>query len=456
VLKEEFTAEQMDATTIADAPLVEEKSDGKIWSKFTGYLPEGLAWIHLSIRSKILLSFIVIILLMTAINAVLIVRVWQYNQQYDQIITNITTANSINGYINPAIDSEMWNIVAGKKEFNEGRQYEIINEVNNKIRVMMDTTDSDKARIKLEVILRTMDNLTRYVNLMGQQIADGSTVAENEEVLENIRGVSDVVEDSVQEFMLFEVNRAEQNYREARESFTQWAIAYLILMLCVLAFSIVAAWFISRSIYRPIQKLHNVTTTITQNDLQPLMDSHNMDEITELGMSFNIMIGRIKELLDAKVQEQENLQKSELRVLQAQINPHFLYNTLDTIIWMAESRKTEDVVEMVSALSSFFRTTLSKGKDWITLHEEIQHVESYLTIQKMRYRDILDYTIDVDPDILDCTVLKLTLQPLVENALYHGIKNRREGGTITVRGKRLDEKEILLEVVDDGAGFTRY
>jgi two-component system sensor histidine kinase YesM len=166
------------------------------------------------------------------------------------------------------------------------------------------------------------------------------------------------------------------------------------------------------------------------------------------------MIGKIKDLLDSKIKEQENLKKAELRALQAQINPHFLYNTLDTIIWMAESKKTDEVIKIVSALSDFFRISLSKGMDWITIGEEVERIRSYLTIQKMRYRDILDYKIEVDEDVTQNTILKLLLQPVVENALYHGIKNKRQGGTISVRGSRKGEDEILLEVEDDGIGFT--
>jgi two-component system sensor histidine kinase YesM len=230
----------------------------------------------------------------------------------------------------------------------------------------------------------------------------------------------------------------------------------MVLLLCVIGFSGVAAWIISESIYVPIKKLHDVTTTITEQDLQVLVTSDNVDEITELGMSFNIMIGRIRELLDAKVKEQENLKKAEFRTLQAQINPHFLYNTLDTIIWMAESKKTDQVIEIVRALSKFFRITLSKGKDWITIREELERTQSYLIIQKMRYRDILDYKIEVDEEILDGTILKLTLQPLVENALYHGIKSKRGGGTIIVRAQRINQDQVLLEVEDDGVGFTSY
>jgi two-component system sensor histidine kinase YesM len=123
---------------------------------------------------------------------------------------------------------------------------------------------------------------------------------------------------------------------------------------------------------------------------------------------------------------------------------------------MAESKKTDQVIEIVSALSKFFRITLSKGKDWITIREEIERTESYLTIQKMRYRDILDYRIEADDAALDGTILKLTLQPLVENALYHGIKSKRGGGTIIVRVRRLEQNRVLLEVEDDGVGFTSY
>src|SRR5512145_2358555 len=145
------------------------------------------------------------------------------------------------------------------------------------------------------------------------------------------------------------------------------------------------------------------------------MTSDNVDEITELGMSFNIMIGKIKELLDSKIREQEELKKAELRALQAQINPHFLYNTLDTIIWMAESKQTNQVVEIVSALSNFFRISLSKGMDWITIGEELERIRSYRSIQKMRYRDILDFKSEAESIVLENTILKLILQPLVEN-----------------------------------------
>lgn len=412
--------------------------------------------IRISLRSKILISFFTIIILLSATNAMLALEIMRFNRKYDAIITNITTANSINGYIKPAIDTEMWNIVAGKKEFRDGQQYQIIDQVNRQLDSMTANASSDKSRIKLDVIRRTMETLTRYVDKMGAQIEQGSRVADNEKVLNDIRGVSKVVETTTQEYMLFEVNQAEQEYKENRSRFGQLVIIYLILLPCVLAFSFAAAWIISASIYIPIKKLHDVTTTITRNDLQALVTSQNVDEITEMGMSFNIMIGRIRQLLDAKVKEQESLKKAELKALQAQINPHFLYNTLDTIVWMAQANKIDKVIDIVQALSSFFRIALSKGQDWITIGQEIEHIRCYLTIQKLRYHDILNYRIDADDDILTGTILKLTLQPLVENALYHGIKNKRNGGTIVVSARRAGVDQVMLEIIDDGVGFTPY
>jgi len=445
------------ATGYADAPVRSDSLLGWVRRRLRGLLAplaDLVARLNLSVRSKILLSLGVVILIMSITNVLLVVQVLNYSRQYDAIIANITAANSISGRIKSDIDTEMWRVVAGKIDFKAGRQYEIIDAANAQVRGMMQNTDSPRSRIKLDGILRTMQTLTEKVDQMGGQIERGSTTAENEAALDNIRFVTGVLEEVIQDYALFEVQRTGTQYQQMREGFARWELFYFALMAAAIVFSVLAAWAISRGIYLPIRKLHDMTATITRNDLQALITHDNVDEITELGMSFNIMVGRIRELLDAKVKEQENLKKAELRALQAQINPHFLYNTLDTIIWMAESKKTDQVIEIVRALSSFFRLSLSKGRDWITIGEEIERTRSYLTIQKMRYRDILDYRIEMDRGVAGNSVLKLILQPLVENALYHGIKNKRQGGTIVVRAEQRNADEVLLQVEDNGIGFT--
>ena len=184
-------------------------------------------------------------------NAILMLQMVGYSRQYDAIINNIMTANSINGYIKPAIDTEMWNIVAGKTEFVDGRQYDIIADVDDKLRWMSQHAASDEGRIKVEIIMRTMKTLTHYVDVMGAQMAQKSRVTENEAVLENIRGVSSVVEEVVQDYVLFEVNQAAHQYQVMHDRLTRWEVFYVVLLIAAIGFSFTAAWVISAAFTSP-------------------------------------------------------------------------------------------------------------------------------------------------------------------------------------------------------------
>ena len=179
----------------------------------------------------------------------------------------------------------------------------------------------------------------------------------------------------------------------------------------------------------------------------------NVTELKELGEQINQMADRLEMLIDQVRQKQDNLSKAELRTLQAQISPHFLYNTLDTIVWQAESGKGDEVVRLTRSLSDFFRISLSAGADWIPVTQELKHVSAYLSIQKTRYRDILDYEVEMPDGLEEIYMLKLLLQPLVENALYHGIKNKRGGGKITIRVSR-QNRIMTFTVADTGKGMT--
>lgn len=422
----------------------------EFYNKIMRFIPS----LNITIRSKIIISFAVVILMMGCLNIVLMFSSLKYNDQYNTIVTNITEANSINGVVKKSIDSEMYNIIAGKIDFEDGKQYEILNKVNDNIMKIMQTVSSKESRMRLDVTLRTMKTLKHYVDEVGKQIKQKAKVAENEKVLENIRQVSSLVEKDIQEFILYELKSCETVKQQIQTSVNDWVITNIIVLCLVLLFSAGAAWVISGSISNPIKELRQMTALIAEGNLNARVANKNVDEIASLGLSFNIMAGKVKELIEDSIREQENLKKSELKTLQAQINPHFLYNTLDTIVWMAEANKSEQVIEIVSALSNFFRITLSKGKDWIDVKDEVEHIRSYLIIQKIRYRDILDFRIEVDDDILNYKILKLTLQPIVENALYHGIKYRRAGGTIIINGKKTNEGLLQFEVNDNGIGMS--
>jgi two-component system sensor histidine kinase YesM len=212
--------------------------------------------------------------------------------------------------------------------------------------------------------------------------------------------------------------------------------------------------FITNVLTRPIRSLEAVIEQVEGGDLGARVAPSGSDEVSGLARSFDLLMDRIELLLKEVVRDQEELKKMELRTLQAQINPHFLYNTLDAIVWMAEAGKKEEIVQMAKSLSSFFRLSLSRGEDWIQIEEEVAHVLSYLSIQKTRYRDILDYRVRVDDKARGMKILKLILQPLVENAVYHGVKNKRGGGTILIEIEHRDENSLLIRVEDDGAGMN--
>jgi two-component system, sensor histidine kinase YesM len=214
------------------------------------------------------------------------------------------------------------------------------------------------------------------------------------------------------------------------------------------------AYLFASSIAKPVLDLRSLMKRVEEGDLSVRFSGFHGDEIGELGLGFNEMIGRIQGLIDQVYAEQHSKREAELRILQEQIKPHFLYNALDTIQWMAQEHRVDDVVSMVGALSSLFRIGLSKGREFISLSSELEHVESYLHIQKMRYEDKFDYSIKCDPALGSRQVLRLTLQPLVENAIYHGIKERRGHGTLSVEA-RLDGGDLVLTVADDGVGMSR-
>lgn len=195
-----------------------------------------------------------------------------------------------------------------------------------------------------------------------------------------------------------------------------------------------------------------MTDQVAKGNLSIRSDVKAGAEVGMLSESLNSMIDKINELLEQVKVEQIQLRKAEFELLQSQINPHFLYNTLDAIIWLAEAGEQKKVVNMVGSLSDFFRASLNQGKDIISLGEELNHVRSYLEIQQVRYQDILQYEINIPRELEQCLIPKITIQPLVENALYHGIKNKRGQGKIIISGSK-DSEGAVIQVFDNGIGI---
>ncbi|PKG25266.1 cache domain-containing sensor histidine kinase [Niallia nealsonii] len=224
----------------------------------------------------------------------------------------------------------------------------------------------------------------------------------------------------------------------------------IFVIVCTIA--IIFSWHFSRRTVQPIKEVSTLMKKVEAGDFSIKMPTKNQDEIGQLSESFNVMIRKLQGLMDSVRKEQESLRQAELKSLQYQINPHFLYNTLDSIVWLVRSKKNDDAIKMVMAITKLFRIGISKGKDIISIKEEIEHVENYLIIQQMRYAKKFDYTIDFPENLYPYQVFKVILQPIVENAIYHGVKLKREKGHIWLSGIETEEY-IMLIVKDTGLGM---
>ena len=235
-----------------------------------------------------------------------------------------------------------------------------------------------------------------------------------------------------------------------------YLIGNAILIAILLSFVIVLLANILFSTYlvRPIIGLKQLMKRAAEGDFDVVSYYKGKDEISDLYLSFDKMVRQIKELMASQLKEQETRKSGELRFLQAQVNPHFLYNTLDSVVRVAEAGKNEEVVDLIIALSRFYKSVLNISSDVISFATVLEHAENYLVIMKKRYRDLLDYTIQVDERVLYASFPKIIVQPIIENAIYHGIKNRKEGGLVRVDVQLNPQNMIEVTVADNGIGMT--
>jgi len=233
-------------------------------------------------------------------------------------------------------------------------------------------------------------------------------------------------------------------------------IGNYVLIICIFAFFLTFAVssIISAKISQPIKQLERSMKLVEEGVLDINIDVKGEAEVAQLSRTFNIMVRKIRQLMEQIVLEQEAKRKSEINALQAQINPHFLYNTLDSVVWMAENGKSQDVITMTTALARLFRISISKGRDIISVQEELEHARNYLVIQSIRYKNKFRYEIEAQEETLKCKTIKLILQPIIENSIYHGIEYMVDEGFIKISTSIVNGK-LLFEVEDNGLGMDK-
>lgn len=412
-----------------------------------------------SLKKRLNMLMLVCLLPLGIMILYLLTMVDRFSERYDKVVANITMANAYNINFKEDIDYIMYVIVVNSERVEElvdiDRPERMIDEARNVFQNLYKSADTDYARNSLKRILKSLNTLEDCVEEIEEDALVSGSYEVNMERLEfNIRILTELIQEQIQKYIYYQATNLEI-LREDIRSDVEASIRMGILGFgIILSGALLISRKIRAGITEPIQQLCEVTKQAGSGDFAVRAQEGNNDELAVLNTGFNQMVEKIGNLVEDIRREQLNLRVTELKLLQAQINPHFLYNTLDAIIWLAEAGEKEQVVMMVSSLSDFFRTTLSKGRDYITVQEEEAHIRSYLQIQQFRYRDILEYEIQIPEELYSYQILKLTLQPLVENALYHGIKNKRGLGHILVTGEELNGN-LLFRVFDDGMGMKR-
>jgi two-component system sensor histidine kinase YesM len=228
----------------------------------------------------------------------------------------------------------------------------------------------------------------------------------------------------------------------------------MITVIICLAAAFVMSLFVSNRLVKPLKNLVGLTKKVQQGHLDVRLDDIRQDEIGYLSANFNIMISRLREMHDEIYREQELKRQAELSALQAQIQPHFLYNTLDSVKWMAVIRGELQISEMITALVNLLRNSISLGKETITVRKEVENLKNYILIQHMRYYHVFEVTYHVEDEVLDMGIPKLILQPLVENSLYHGIDTTKQGGRIEL-AVEMKQGYLVCKIMDNGKGMSQ-
>ncbi len=407
-----------------------------------------------SLSTKIRITYLLLVIPLVLLLIVYIYMMQRSSQKYSEMISSAVLAGDFSLDFKKDFDYETYLVIVGNKTMEESSLYKMIDEADSIVDGLMEITAEGENLGRLKSVKKYLANLRKYERRIEKNLAAEDEYDANMEIWENdVQIVTDLIKEEIFRYVFYEIRDMQAEKAEMdlfyRRAMTGSLVALGLLTLMVIAFSV----YLPKSFTKPITDLVDVTDRVSKGDLGARSVNDSRDEVGVLSKSMNQMIEKINELLSQITKEQIRIREAELELLQSQINPHFLYNTLDTIIWLAEGGDQKKVVDMVKSLSAFFRTSLSRGHDIIPIREELLHAKSYLEIQQFRYQDILEYEIDVPEQFGEYTIPKITIQPLIENALYHGIKNKRGGGRIVICGRQQGD-DIVISVTDNGIGMT--
>ncbi len=361
------------------------------------------------LATQIRISYLILLLPNIVFMVFAFYNLWKLSVRYDDMLNSVVVASEFSLDFKNDFDYETYLLIVGNVAPADSKIPQLLSDARGVVDSLKDVTDTPDNRKRLQSADKYLNNLQGYIDNITENLDYDDRYEANMLIWENdVQIVTALLQETINEYIYYE-NRQIQNAQAQNRQFYLNTIKVSIGIFAFIAVAIIVV-----SIVGPLWITRPIEEQVTR--------------------------------------EQKQLRKAEFELLQAQINPHFLYNTLDAIVWSAEAGNQKQVVKMVGSLSEFFRSSLNKGKELVRVREELSHARSYLEIQQIRYQDILSYEIEVPEELFEYEIPKITIQPIVENALYHGIKNRRGGGKITITGEEGDNDYRII-VTDDGIGM---
>lgn len=376
-----------------------------------------------------------------------------YLMTYQRAVDNINQANNISSTFRTYLLEDVWDLVYGTVKPDEFSDDNIIKDVNVKIREIQLNTKEQNELATLNLATEAIDSLESHIRNIQDNIVKQRPMAENEKIMKQVEASNLLVLDILQEFVEVEIQYASTKGSDVMQSVIVLSVIEVMILIITFIFSRNIKQLLTVSVEEPLEELVHMSNELAKGNLDYRMTIPRVTELDVLARQMNDMASSLQDLIEENTKKHYSLAQSEMKILQAQITPHFIYNTLDAILALAEQDNMAAVQEMTYALSDFFRISLSKGQDWISVDKEVRHVADYLLILKMRYGQMLTYDISVPENLKDHFMLKMLLQPLVENAIYHGTKNVRRIGLVRISAELLEES-IRFIISDNGKGVT--
>jgi len=363
------------------------------------------------LATQIRISYLILLLPNIVFMVFAFYNLWKLSVRYDDMLNSVVVASEFSLDFKNDFDYETYLLIVGNVAPADSKIPQLLSDARGVVDSLKDVTDTPDNRKRLQSADKYLNNLQGYIDNITENLNYDDRYEANMLIWENdVQIVTALLQETINEYIYYENRQIQIAQAQNRQFYLN------TIKVSVGIFAFITVAIIVVSIVGPLWITRPIEEQVTR--------------------------------------EQKQLRKAEFELLQAQINPHFLYNTLDAIVWSAEAGNQKQVVKMVGSLSEFFRSSLNKGKELVRVREELSHARSYLEIQQIRYQDILSYEIEVPEELFEYEIPKITIQPIVENALYHGIKNRRGGGKITITGEEGDS-DYRITVTDDGIGMEK-